>query len=315
MSDELESQESQELNSESLEPGQYELQPTDDKPSSIEEMLAPQSPTQGDAQDAERAKADKEEILREMEKYYSREDAELIHEETERLIKENDEILERLRREQEAAEKFKEAKRQAQAQTQAQTQAQKNEVQMKITPKKVPADQVNKGGSNAGGVQKEAPKTFYVNVLDFVMSYLSVIFGTETTQTAKRIWLNDWWRYPAVVSRINALWMAWEKSYKANQIETWFLHIAEPMMRGIMDKETGILVHYVAEDSSNLFVVRKGEKLPTITPPNTWYKEVANQIQSLGRLELKKYEEAKAARLAAQNVNQNANQNGGAANG
>lgn len=222
---------------------------------------------------------------------YSPEEIQLLQEETRRLVEENSKLIEKLRAEQ------REAQRAARPQ---------NEAQMKIDVKKVPANQVNTGVKPAA----EPPKTFYVNVLDFVMSYLSVIFGTETTQTAKRIWLNDWWRYPAVVSRINALWMAWEKSYKANQIETWFLHTAEPMMRMIMDKETGIFVHYVAADSSNLFIVRKGEKLPTVTPPNSWYQDVASQIQSMGRIEIEKYEKVKMQRAQQQQQ-----QNGGAANG
>jgi hypothetical protein len=164
--------------------------------------------------------------------------------------------------------------------------------------KQVRADQVRRqanlapknGSTNSGSEseEEEKPETFFVNVLDFVVSYMSKVYAESTTQSARRIWLNDWWKYSAIVARMNALWIAWERSYKANQIEVWFLNAAEPMMRYIGDKETGIMTHYIREDSSNLVRVKKGEFLPTIEPPHDWFTRIANELQSLGRLELKR---------------------------
>jgi hypothetical protein len=152
-------------------------------------------------------------------------------------------------------------------------------------------------GESSGEVKKatEEDKTFFVNVFDFVISYLAKVYAENTTQTSKRVWLNDWWKYPAVVSRLNALWISWEKSYKGNVLDTWFLNVAEHMMRYLCDKETGVMTHYISDDASNLVRVRKGEYLPTEDPPMTWYQSIADELKSVGREEIERVENEKTA--------------------
>jgi hypothetical protein len=144
-------------------------------------------------------------------------------------------------------------------------------------------------------IPKKKDEPFYHNIFDFVDSYICVIYATKTSKTDKRLWLKDWWRYPAVFARLYSLHDSWEQYYKEGKLASWFLSIGDPMMRQLMDKDTGVMAHYVKEDSSNVFEVKdNGGYLEFDKPDDLAAARAANGIRSKFRHQQRKKEQHEA---------------------
>lgn len=68
------------------------------------------------------------------------------------------------------------------------------------TDRPAPADETGK---------REPPKPVYGSVDEFVRGYLARVWRPRIDGHNRR-WAADWWNYPEAVSRLTALWRAWE---------------------------------------------------------------------------------------------------------
>lgn len=77
------------------------------------------------------------------------------------------------------------------------------------------------------------------------------------------VWAADWWRYPEAVSRIEALWRAWEhlRLDPATGMSVWFRDHADHHMRVLMNPEWGPLGKHGSETEDSR------ELIPHLDPP------------------------------------------------
>ncbi|MDR1447946.1 MAG: DUF4913 domain-containing protein [Candidatus Ancillula sp.] len=121
-------------------------------------------------------------------------------------------------------------------------------------------------------------KTFYKNLDAFVRIYLCKMYATGTKQSDRKVWLTNWWKYPAIFERLHALWISWEEARLSNSKATWFLQIGDPMMNSLMDKEMGVMKHFVGRESENLVQISAGHILTYQIPPARFSHTIATAL-------------------------------------
>ncbi|WP_329468749.1 DUF4913 domain-containing protein [Streptomyces sp. NBC_01431] len=94
-----------------------------------------------------------------------------------------------------------------------------------------------------GGKRKKAkkpPPLVYSNLDAFVSDYLAQIIRRRIPSSSQS-WCDEWWRHPEALSRLAAVWRAWEhlQHDPALGMSTWWLHHADPHLRALMHPETG----------------------------------------------------------------------------
>ncbi|WP_125264869.1 DUF4913 domain-containing protein [Streptomyces alboflavus] len=88
----------------------------------------------------------------------------------------------------------------------------------------------------------EPPPLAFQTVEQFVIEYLAPTIRRNLRGTSLT-WCPEWWRHPEALSRLTALWRAWEhlRQDPALGISTWWLHHCDPHLRALMDTDTGPL--------------------------------------------------------------------------
>ena len=94
----------------------------------------------------------------------------------------------------------------------------------------------------AAGLEDDAPtepETVYDNVGEWVTDWLLPTYSRPLDDVAKFRWDPQWWRYPEVVMRLEALWISWEKMRLEGgpAIVVFYRDYLDPMMRTIMDPD------------------------------------------------------------------------------
>lgn len=85
------------------------------------------------------------------------------------------------------------------------------------------------------GVEAE-PATYYANLDDFIRDYLRYIYGCKV-DGRNRVWAAEWWRYAGAVTRLEAIWRAWEHLRRdgATGTSVWLRDHADPHMAILFD--------------------------------------------------------------------------------
>ena len=102
------------------------------------------------------------------------------------------------------------------------------------------------------------------NLEAFVEAIIAPAYGIRNTM--RHAWCEAWWDHPGVVSRLNALWTAWEyyrNQYPMTGMCRWY-HYADHHMDRIMDTEKGILV--ACKDSGHHPQPHKGKLVSKPSP-------------------------------------------------
>ncbi|MEU5959207.1 DUF4913 domain-containing protein [Streptomyces sp. NPDC047525] len=88
----------------------------------------------------------------------------------------------------------------------------------------------------------DPPPLEFPTVDAFVTEYLAPTIRRNLLKNTLT-WCPDWWRHPEAVSRLTAIWRAWEnlRLDPALGISTWWLHHCDPHLRVLMDPDTGPL--------------------------------------------------------------------------
>ncbi|MEV2223987.1 DUF4913 domain-containing protein [Nocardia vinacea] len=93
---------------------------------------------------------------------------------------------------------------------------------------------------NAMGSQQEVRTTIYLDVVEFVENYLSLVYGDAVGFTNDEVqWCPEWWKHVSVVARLDALWRSWEH-YRLDGntgLSVWLLDHADPHMRELLRRD------------------------------------------------------------------------------
>ncbi|MFF0547211.1 DUF4913 domain-containing protein [Nocardia thailandica] len=120
--------------------------------------------------------------------------------------------------------------------------------------------------------KEEEPRKLHYARLDlFVENYLAHNFRREVSAQGsdrKLRWCPQWWDHGEVVSRLEALWMAWEQLRlgEGPELATWWIQYVDPTMAVLLDTE-GPFKYCSAADGHR----PKMLKLPTIPAPEGWF--------------------------------------------
>lgn len=115
--------------------------------------------------------------------------------------------------------------------------------------------------------EQDAPdELVYANVLKFVEQHLSPLYGRYIDLEGRAevfTWCGQWWRHREAVSRLTALWKAWESLRKdpTTGLAVWWRDYADPTMRALFDE------HGPFEGCSPRRHRPKTAPLVTIPPP------------------------------------------------
>lgn len=113
---------------------------------------------------------------------------------------------------------------------------------------------------------EDKPSLYYPNVARFVSDYLADVFHrryAEHGRTSPFQWCGQWWRHPEAVSRLDALWLAWEQMRMegGTSMSAWWRDYAGPTMRALFDP------HGTFEGCTPDAHDPKGRPLPLVEPP------------------------------------------------
>lgn len=97
------------------------------------------------------------------------------------------------------------------------------------------------GGRKGRGRKKDKqpPPLVYTTLNDFVTDYLAPLLQRKLG--GGQIWCPYWWRHPEALSRLSAVWRAWEhlQHEPALGMSQWWLYHCDPHMRALMNPDTG----------------------------------------------------------------------------
>ena len=85
-------------------------------------------------------------------------------------------------------------------------------------------------------VFQETPELCYANVNEFVTEFL--LPSWRHTFAGAR-WCSQWWRHSEAISRLDALWRAFEQLRTGEPLNmaVWWRDYADPMMRSLTDPD------------------------------------------------------------------------------
>jgi len=119
------------------------------------------------------------------------------------------------------------------------------------------------------------PDLFYGSVEQFVMEKLRHQFKRRVgTRSGSNVWAKDWWNHPEAVSRLEALWRAWEhlRQDPALGMSVWWRDHADYHMNVLLS-ENGPFA-----GAENLGENKNGEPLPCDPAPDSWFPDVRRQL-------------------------------------
>ncbi|WP_345215523.1 TraM recognition domain-containing protein [Georgenia halophila] len=114
--------------------------------------------------------------------------------------------------------------------------------------------------SAADTADEDAPQLYYGSVDEFVREYLRCQYRRRI-DGQRRVWSAQWWKYGEAISRLDALWHAWEhhRLDPATGASIWWRDHADHHMPALMDPDG---TFHGVKDTNNRY-----EPLPYAAPP------------------------------------------------
>lgn len=102
---------------------------------------------------------------------------------------------------------------------------------------------------------------FYPSCYEFVTDRLAYLVPLPTPESGQ-VWCPEWYLHAQAISRLDALWRAWESlRFEADLgISNWWIHHVDPHMRVLLDPVTGPFARCAQGHE-------RSEPLPTVPPP------------------------------------------------
>lgn len=124
------------------------------------------------------------------------------------------------------------------------------------------------------GARMRRSETYYPNLAAFVERFVANVFCYHQSASVNMQWVSDWWRYPALVFPLDAMWRAYENARKApGQMMIFYIQAAS-MLDRVFDKDRGI----VASLDCKQQLTRKGEPLPCERPNRAWREPILETL-------------------------------------
>jgi hypothetical protein len=110
----------------------------------------------------------------------------------------------------------------------------------------------------------ERPELFYSSLPEFVREQLAPMYRRALDGT-QRTWCPEWWRHAEAISRLEALWRAWEhlRLDPATGMSVWFRDHADHHMAVLLDSDGPFKRCSVDKGHGE----RQLEPLPLVDPP------------------------------------------------
>lgn len=124
------------------------------------------------------------------------------------------------------------------------------------------------------GARVARTETFYPNLVAFVECFLAHVFPFHQSASSHIQWVPDWWRHPALVFPLDAIWRSYETSRRSpGQMMIWYIQ-ASSMLDRVFDKDRGI----VASIDTGTITTAKGEPLPCERPSRGWRAPIVDML-------------------------------------
>lgn len=119
---------------------------------------------------------------------------------------------------------------------------------------------------------EETPELFFGSTDQFVRGFLRHAYRRTIDPRSERLWAADWWRYPEAVSRLEALWRAWEalRLDPATGMSVWWRDHADHHMAILFSSDGP----FTAAPGISDVHCRPGEPLPCAVPPAALFPDV-----------------------------------------
>lgn len=128
------------------------------------------------------------------------------------------------------------------------------------------------------GARVARTETFYPNLVAFVECFLAHVFPFHQSASSHIQWVPDWWRHPALVFPLDAIWRSYETSRRSpGQMMIWYIQ-ASSMLDRVFDKDRGI----VASIDTGTITTAKGEPLPCERPRRGWRAPIVDKLSVPG---------------------------------
>lgn len=124
------------------------------------------------------------------------------------------------------------------------------------------------------GARVARTETFYPNLVAFVECFLAHVLPFHQSASSHIQWVPDWWRHPALVFPLDAIWRSYETSRRSpGQMMIWYIQAAS-MLDRVFDKDRGI----VASIDARTITTAKGEPLPCERPSRGWRAPIVDML-------------------------------------
>ena len=124
------------------------------------------------------------------------------------------------------------------------------------------------------GMRVPMSDTYYPNLPAFVECFLANVFPYHQSAVTNFKWVSDWWRYPALVFPLDAIWRAYEVARKSpGQMMIWYIQ-ASSMLDRVFDKDRGI----VASLDAAMELTSSGDPLPCKRPNKAWRAGIVDRL-------------------------------------
>lgn len=92
-------------------------------------------------------------------------------------------------------------------------------------------------GLTAASEQSEVRSLHYPNVYVFVSEFLTRVYARHYEPAGSWRWCSTWWEHPEAVSRLDALWQAFEalRQEPGTGPATWWRDYCDPTMTALTD--------------------------------------------------------------------------------
>ncbi|KFI90867.1 hypothetical protein BISA_2241 [Bifidobacterium saguini DSM 23967] len=128
------------------------------------------------------------------------------------------------------------------------------------------------------GARMRRGDTYYPNLAAFVERFVANVFCYHQSASVNMKWVPDWWRYPALVFPLDAMWRAYENARKSpGQMMIFYIQAAS-MLDRVFDKDRGIVASLDCEQK----ITRKGEPLPCERPGRAWREPILETLSVPG---------------------------------
>ena len=121
----------------------------------------------------------------------------------------------------------------------------------------------------------EQPQLEYPSVYDYVEEHLIFVYQRKIGRNSSFGWCPQWWLHTEAVSRLEALWRAWEslRLDPTTGMSVWWRDHADHHMAVLMDPDGPFATATEGEENTS----KRGEPLPYVAPPEGMFPDVREE--------------------------------------